>query len=110
MTVMEPIILGIESSCDDTSAAVIRGRVMLSNVIAMCYFLVVLFRLRRRTPLSISPKGGLPEKKLIGSIFAVGVPVAVTTLCMDLYYMIFNRLVDPEDVVSVTVNGIEYTR
>ena len=34
MTVMEPIILGIESSCDDTSAAVIRGRVMLSNVIA----------------------------------------------------------------------------
>ena len=31
---MEPIILGIESSCDDTSAAVIRGRVMVSNVIA----------------------------------------------------------------------------
>ncbi|MBO7544168.1 MAG: tRNA (adenosine(37)-N6)-threonylcarbamoyltransferase complex transferase subunit TsaD [Bacteroidales bacterium] len=31
---MEPIILGIESSCDDTSAAVIRGRVMASNVIA----------------------------------------------------------------------------
>lgn len=28
------IILGIESSCDDTSAAVLRGRVMLSNVIA----------------------------------------------------------------------------
>ncbi|MBQ5613825.1 MAG: tRNA (adenosine(37)-N6)-threonylcarbamoyltransferase complex transferase subunit TsaD [Tidjanibacter sp.] len=28
------IIIGIESSCDDTSAAVLRGRVMLSNVIA----------------------------------------------------------------------------
>jgi N6-L-threonylcarbamoyladenine synthase len=28
------IILGIESSCDDTSAAVLEGRVMLSNVIA----------------------------------------------------------------------------
>ena len=28
------IILGIESSCDDTSAAVIRGGVLLSNVIA----------------------------------------------------------------------------
>ncbi len=26
------------------------------------------------------------------------------------YLLIFNRLVDPEDVVSVTVNGIEYTR
>ena len=31
---MDVIILGIESSCDDTSAAVIRNGVMLSNVIA----------------------------------------------------------------------------
>ena len=31
---MNTIILGIESSCDDTSAAVIRDGVMLSNVIA----------------------------------------------------------------------------
>lgn len=32
--VNEPIILGIESSCDDTSAAVVKGRMLLSNVIA----------------------------------------------------------------------------
>ena len=31
---MEPIILGIESSCDDTSAAVLKGTEMLSSVIA----------------------------------------------------------------------------
>ena len=31
---MADIILGIESSCDDTSAAVISDGVMLSNVIA----------------------------------------------------------------------------
>jgi N6-L-threonylcarbamoyladenine synthase len=31
---MEPIILGIESSCDDTSAAIIKGHTILSNVIA----------------------------------------------------------------------------
>lgn len=31
---MEVTILGIESSCDDTSAAVLRGTTMLSNVIA----------------------------------------------------------------------------
>lgn len=29
----EPVILGIESSCDETSAALIRGRQLLSNVI-----------------------------------------------------------------------------
>ena len=31
---MDPVILGIESSCDDTSASVIRGRELLSNIIA----------------------------------------------------------------------------
>ncbi len=31
---MGTVILGIESSCDDTSAAVVRDRVLLSNVIA----------------------------------------------------------------------------
>lgn len=30
----KPIILGIESSCDDTSAAIIKGQKVLSNVIA----------------------------------------------------------------------------
>ena len=30
----EPLILGIESSCDDTGAAVVRGRMLLSNVTA----------------------------------------------------------------------------
>ena len=29
----EPLILGIESSCDETAAAVIRGRRLLSSVI-----------------------------------------------------------------------------
>jgi N6-L-threonylcarbamoyladenine synthase len=30
----EPIILGIESSCDDTSAAIISGNTILSNIAA----------------------------------------------------------------------------
>ena len=30
----ELVVLGIESSCDDTSAAVLRGNRLLSNVIA----------------------------------------------------------------------------
>ncbi|MBN1132344.1 MAG: tRNA (adenosine(37)-N6)-threonylcarbamoyltransferase complex transferase subunit TsaD [Bacteroidales bacterium] len=30
----DPVILGIESSCDDTAAAVVRGRILLSNIIA----------------------------------------------------------------------------
>lgn len=30
----EPLLLGIESSCDETAAAVLRGRTILSNIIA----------------------------------------------------------------------------
>ena len=33
-TLEQPVILGIESSCDDTSAAVVRGTQLLSTVIA----------------------------------------------------------------------------
>ena len=43
---MSITILGIESSCDDTSAAVIRDEVMLSNVIGRTNR--ILFRLCRR--------------------------------------------------------------
>jgi N6-L-threonylcarbamoyladenine synthase len=30
----EPLVLGVESSCDETAAAVLRGRTILSNIIA----------------------------------------------------------------------------
>ena len=30
----EPVVLGIESTCDETAAAVVRGRTLLSNVVA----------------------------------------------------------------------------
>lgn len=39
----EPIILGIESSCDETAAAVIRGRKILSNEIASSASVQALF-------------------------------------------------------------------
>jgi len=32
--IKEPIILGIESSCDDTSAAILQGKKILSNIVA----------------------------------------------------------------------------
>lgn len=32
--IKEPIILAIESSCDDTSAAISKGKKILSNIVA----------------------------------------------------------------------------
>ena len=31
---MEPIVLGIETSCDETAIGIVRGRTLLANVIA----------------------------------------------------------------------------
>ena len=30
----EPIVLGIETSCDETAVGIVRGRTLLANVIA----------------------------------------------------------------------------
>lgn len=30
----QPIVLGIESTCDETAAAIVQGRTLLSNVVA----------------------------------------------------------------------------
>ena len=32
--IKEPIILGIETSCDDTSASILQGKKILSNIVA----------------------------------------------------------------------------
>ena len=33
----EPVVLGIESTCDETAAAIVRGRELLSNVVRYAY-------------------------------------------------------------------------
>ena len=79
---------------------------MLSNVIALGYFLIVLFRLRGRTSLRISPRTGLPEGKLVRSVFAVGVPAAVTTFLFDFDYMVLNRLMSGYGDIALAAIGI----
>ena len=79
---------------------------MLSNVIALCYFLTVLYRMRGRTALRISPRGGLPERALIGSVFSVGVPAAVTTFLFDFDYMVLNRLMSGYGDIALAAIGI----
>ncbi|MFC6236133.1 tRNA (adenosine(37)-N6)-threonylcarbamoyltransferase complex transferase subunit TsaD, partial [Leucobacter soli] len=34
MTVAEPLVLGIETSCDETGIGIVRGRTLLANTIA----------------------------------------------------------------------------
>lgn len=111
----EPIILGIESSCDDTSIAVLQGRQILSNIVARQHvhaeFGGVVPELASRAhqqnivptiaialkKASIEAKDisgiaytrgpGLMGSLLVGSSFAKGLSIALTKPLIEVHHM-----------------------
>lgn len=79
---------------------------MLSNVISLLYFLCIYYRLRGKTILSISPKYIRIEKKLIGEIFAIGLPSAITGLLANLSHIIRNNLTSGYGDIELAAYGI----
>ncbi len=79
----------------------------LSNCAACVYFIAVLARMRRKGGLLrlTSPKG-LPEKKSILGIFAVGVPSSIATLLFDLDYMVIDKLMSGYGDMALAAIGI----
>ncbi len=79
---------------------------LLSNCIACGYFFGVLYKIRKQSILSFSIKGGLPDKRSIGSIFNVGIPSAVTTLLFDIDYVIIDKLMAGYGDIALAAVGI----
>ena len=52
----------------------------ISNCVACLYFFTFLFLKRRQTHVSISPMKFRPSRKIIGGIFAVGIPASIQNL------------------------------
>ncbi len=52
----------------------------ISNMVACGYFLILLYKKRKTTLVSINPKYLTFEKQVIGGIFAVGVPACIQNL------------------------------
>ena len=79
---------------------------LLSNCIACTYFFCVIYRLRKRSVISLRMKEGMPEKKSIGSIFNVGIPSAVATLLFDIDYVVIDKLMTAYDDIALAAIGI----
>ena len=79
---------------------------LLSNCIVCAYFFVVIYKLRGQSVISFSIKGGLPDKKYIGSIFNVGVPAAIATLLFDLDYVIIDKMMASYGDIALASIGI----
>lgn len=79
---------------------------MCSNVISLCYFLWIYYKLRGKTILSISPKYIRIEKNLIIDIFAIGLPSAITGMLANLSHIIRNNLTSGYGDVELAAYGI----
>jgi len=79
---------------------------LLSNVITLVYFLWVYYRLRGRTVLSVSPRYIRIDRKLVGGIFAIGLPSAITTLLANLTSIIKNNLTASYGDIELAAYGI----
>ena len=78
----------------------------LSNCISCIYFFFVIYKIRRKTVISLSIKTGMPEGKSIYSIFNVGIPSAIATLLFDLDYIVIDKLMVAYGDVSLAAIGI----
>ena len=79
---------------------------LLSNCLSCAYLVFVILRARESTPLTFSPKAGIPEKKSVASIFNVGLPSAVATLLFDIDYVIIDRLMAAYGDIALAAVGI----
>lgn len=78
----------------------------LSNLIAASYQGLVIAKISKETALGFNPSVGLPEKKNIVTLFAVGIPSATTTLLFDVSNLILNKLMSAYGDIAVAAIGI----
>lgn len=79
---------------------------LCANVISLLYFLAVYGRLRGKTVLTLSPREANPERKLIGEIFAIGLPSALTALLANLASIVKNNLTAGYGDIELAAYGI----
>ncbi len=79
---------------------------MISNLFSMIYFIVTIARLTDSVPLSFSLRDGLPGRKHIAELFAVGLPSALTTLLFDVNNIILNKLMSAYGDIAVAAFGM----
>ena len=79
---------------------------MLSNVISLVYFLLIYFRLRGKSILSISPRYIRIGRSLMINVFAIGLPSALTAMLANLSNIIKNNLTSGYGDIELAAYGI----
>lgn len=103
--ILDPIFMFIllPKGNEVTGAAIAT---LLSNVISLCYFLWVYYKLRGKVALSLSPSYIRLEKRLIADIFAIGLPSAITTLLANVTSIMKNNITSGYGDIELAAYGI----
>ena len=79
---------------------------MLSNMIACSYFLTIILRMKDKNILSISIRNVKPSRQNVYSIFAVGVPAAISVFLFDVTYIVIDKLASGYGDIPLAAVGI----
>ena len=93
----------LEPGLEVTGAALAT---MLSNIIALIYFAIQFFRLRKTTVLSVSPRYLPRGLRFTGQVLSVGLPSAIGTLLASLSNITINNLASGYGDIPVAAFGI----
>ena len=65
---------------------------MISNVVVLAFFVLIYFKLRKKTVLSLDPRKALLKWHYVKSVFAVGIPSALGSFLACLSNIVINNL------------------
>ena len=65
---------------------------MISNIIALLYFVIIYLKIRKQTVLSLNPKKARLESHFVKSILAIGIPSALGSFLACMSNIIINNL------------------
>ena len=78
----------------------------ISNIVALLFFLAVLFALKKKTVLSIHPKYFIHGFSYVGEIFATGVPSALSALLACISNLFLNNFASGYGDIELAALGI----
>lgn len=79
---------------------------MFSNVISLTYFMLVYYKLRGRSVLTISPRCIKIAKSLVIEVFAIGLPSAITSLLANITAILKNNLTADYGDIELAAYGL----
>lgn len=79
---------------------------MISNVLTMIYFIIIFWKLRNKTVLTIPKKLEKLTKSSLKSFYSVGIPAAIIMILFNVLGVVLNKLTSSYSDIALAAGGI----